>query len=185
MKYLHTALALLTCCYLGATASRITPSGWNFVQNGTSGILALEAIIVSPTLALFFDKASNDPLVVDGASAWGALWNMETNTATPIKVVSDTFCASGAFLSNGSMVSKINPVLYLFKFLSVYVKVLIFGRSALEDMSQPMVQSHPRLMDGWGYVYSSLVLILLVPIAHFLTTPKRCIWQRRDGTLRV
>ena len=67
--------------------------------------MALEAIIVSPTLALFFDRASNDPLVIGGASAWGALWNMETNTATPIKVVSDTFCASGAFLSNGSMVS--------------------------------------------------------------------------------
>ena len=100
MRYSHTALALLPCHCLGAAAS-----GWNFVQNGTSGILALEAIIVSPTLALFFDRASNDPLVIDGAPAWGALWNMETNTATPIKVISDTFCASGAFLSNGSMVS--------------------------------------------------------------------------------
>jgi hypothetical protein len=31
---------------------------------------------------------------------------LETNIATPIKVVSDTFCASGGFLSNGSMVKQ-------------------------------------------------------------------------------
>ncbi|KAF5359492.1 hypothetical protein D9756_002906 [Leucocoprinus leucothites] len=80
-------------------------SGWNFVQNGTSGILALEAIVVSPTLAIFFDRATNDPMQMNGHPAWGALWNLETNTATPLDVVTDSFCASGAMLSNGSMVS--------------------------------------------------------------------------------
>ena len=79
-------------------------AGWNFVQNGTSGILALEAIIVSPTLAVFFDRASNDPLMINNNPAWGALWNLETNTASPLLVISDTFCASGGFLSNGTMV---------------------------------------------------------------------------------
>lgn len=80
-------------------------AGWNFVQNGTSGVLALEAIIVSPTLAIFFDRASNDPLMINNNPAWGALWNLETNTASPLLVISDTFCASGGFLSNGTMVS--------------------------------------------------------------------------------
>ncbi|KAJ3517317.1 hypothetical protein NLJ89_g578 [Agrocybe chaxingu] len=78
---------------------------WNFVQNGTSGVLALEAVFVSPTLAIFFDRASNDPLMINDAAAWGALWNMETNTATALSVISDSFCASGGFLSNGTMVS--------------------------------------------------------------------------------
>lgn len=77
---------------------------WNFVQNGTSGVLALEAIFVSPTLAVFFDRASDDPLQIDGHAAWGALWNIETNTASPLNVISDTFCASGTMLSNGTMV---------------------------------------------------------------------------------
>jgi len=81
------------------------PSGWNFVQNGTTGILALELIIVSPTLAIMFDRASNDALMIDGHPAWGALWDMQTNTATALDVLTDTFCASGALLSNGSMVS--------------------------------------------------------------------------------
>ncbi|KAJ7916299.1 glyoxal oxidase precursor [Mycena leptocephala] len=77
-----------------------------FVQNGTSGILALEAIIVSPTLALFFDfSQTGGPLMINGHSAWGALWNLETNQPTALDLVSDTFCASGGLLSNGTMVS--------------------------------------------------------------------------------
>ncbi|KAJ3568946.1 hypothetical protein NP233_g5380 [Leucocoprinus birnbaumii] len=79
--------------------------GWHFVQNGTSGVIALESIIVSDTLAIFFDNATNNPLQINGRSAWGALWNLETNTASPLEVRSNTFCASGGFLSNGTMVS--------------------------------------------------------------------------------
>ncbi|KAF9444369.1 copper radical oxidase [Macrolepiota fuliginosa MF-IS2] len=79
--------------------------GWHFIQNGTSGIIALESIVVSDTLAIFFDRATDDPLQIKNHSAWGALWNMETNTASPLDLVSDTFCASGGFLSNGTMVS--------------------------------------------------------------------------------
>jgi hypothetical protein len=78
---------------------------WEFVQNGTSGVLALEAIVVSPTLAIFFDRATNDPLMIDGHTAWGALWNLETNRATALNLITDSFCASGGFLSNGTMVS--------------------------------------------------------------------------------
>lgn len=81
--------------------------GWHFVQNGTTGVLALEAMVVSPTLVIMFNRPGNDPLQVNGHPAWGALWNFETNTATAINVLTDTFCASGAFLSNGTMVRKI------------------------------------------------------------------------------
>jgi len=105
MKYSY-ALPLFALARLAAGATTGAPAQWHFVQNGTSGILALEAIFVSPTLAIFFDRASNDPLMVDGHAAWGALWNMETNTASALDVVSDTFCASGGFLSNGTMVKK-------------------------------------------------------------------------------
>ena len=77
---------------------------WAFIQHGTSGVLALEAIVVSPTLVIFFDRAMDDPLQINNHSAWGALWNLETNTATPLNLITNTFCASGALLSNGSMV---------------------------------------------------------------------------------
>ncbi|KAF8987234.1 copper radical oxidase [Cyathus striatus] len=95
----------LAATFVGLANSAAVAPGWHFVQNGTSGVLALETIIVSPTLAIFFDRATNDPLQVNGHTAWGALWDFETNTATALNVLSDSFCASGALLSNGTMVS--------------------------------------------------------------------------------
>jgi len=101
MRYL---LSHLSPIILLTGVTSVIGAGWEFVQNGTSGILALEAIVVSPTLAIFFDRASNDPLLIDGHSAWGALWNFQTNTASPLRTITDTFCGSGGFLSNGTMV---------------------------------------------------------------------------------
>jgi hypothetical protein len=98
----HLVYALFAAIFSGTL---VTGAGWEFVQNGTSGILALEAIIVSPTLALFFDfSQTGGPLMINGHSAWGALWNLETNQPTALDLVSDTFCASGGLLSNGTMV---------------------------------------------------------------------------------
>lgn len=77
---------------------------WTFTQKGHSGIVALESIVVSPNLVVFFDLASDDPLQVNNHSAWGALWNLQTSQVTPLDLVTNTFCASGALLSNGTMV---------------------------------------------------------------------------------
>jgi hypothetical protein len=53
-----------------------------------------------------FDRATNDPLKTpNGKVAWGQLWNLETSQTTALELISDTFCASGAILSNGTMVS--------------------------------------------------------------------------------
>ncbi|PPQ85496.1 hypothetical protein CVT25_006576 [Psilocybe cyanescens] len=100
MRHLSQVLAFAVSVYGAALSPK-----WEFVQNGTSGILALEAIVVSPTLAIFFDRATNDPMQIDGHPAWGALWNFRTNTATPLRLITDSFCASGGFLSNGTMAS--------------------------------------------------------------------------------
>lgn len=100
--------------------------GWHFVQNGTSGVIALESIIVSDTLAIFFDRATNDPLEVDGHPAWGALYNLNTNTASPLNPVTDSFCASGGFLSNGTMVRS--------TILQILSSWLIAHRSVLADI---------------------------------------------------
>nr|VWO96342.1 Nitrogen assimilation transcription factor nit-4 [Ganoderma boninense] len=89
-----------------AAPSASEAAKWQFnLKNSTSGIVALESIVVSPTLVVFFDRASNDPLQINNHSAWGALWNLETDTVAPLDVLTNSFCASGALLSNGTMAS--------------------------------------------------------------------------------
>ncbi|KAI0089706.1 glyoxal oxidase N-terminus-domain-containing protein [Irpex rosettiformis] len=91
-----------------AASSLAAPSApqWRFdLKKTTSGIVALEAIVVSPSLVVMFDRASDDPLQINNHSAWGALWDLETSTVRPLDVLTNSFCASGALLSNGSMVS--------------------------------------------------------------------------------
>ncbi|KAJ7659856.1 glyoxal oxidase N-terminus-domain-containing protein [Mycena rosella] len=96
------SLLLPSCLALAASSA----PQWRFdLKNTSSGIVAIEAIVVSPTLILMFDRATNDTLQVNNHSAWGALWNLESSTVTPLNVLSNSFCASGALISNGSMVS--------------------------------------------------------------------------------
>ncbi|KAJ7218926.1 glyoxal oxidase N-terminus-domain-containing protein [Mycena rebaudengoi] len=79
---------------------------WTFVQNGSSGVIPVELITISPTLMLMYDRADGNPLLLpDGERAWAALWNLETNTPIPVSSITDTFCAGGAFISNGTLVS--------------------------------------------------------------------------------
>lgn len=51
------------------------------------------------------DRVLGDPLQIDGHQAWVELWNLETNTGFALNAITDTFCASGSLLSNGTMVS--------------------------------------------------------------------------------
>lgn len=87
-----------------SSAASSTPR-WRFdLKNTTSGVVGLESIVVSPTLVLFLDRATDDPLQINNHSAWGALWNLETSTVTPLDLITNSFCASGALISNGSAV---------------------------------------------------------------------------------
>ncbi|KAI0080794.1 glyoxal oxidase precursor [Panus rudis PR-1116 ss-1] len=103
MKFLSFTLVPFLAALIDAAPSA---PGWRFdLKKETSGIVALESIVVSPTLVIFFDRASDDPLQINNHSAWGALWNLETSTVTPLDVLTNSFCASGALLSNGTMAS--------------------------------------------------------------------------------
>ncbi|KAJ6451693.1 glyoxal oxidase N-terminus-domain-containing protein [Mycena vitilis] len=100
MRNLLSLLSVLA----GVTAQRTIQ--WTFVQNGTSGVIPVELITISPTLMLMYDRADGNPLLFpNGEKAWAAIWDLETNTPTPISSVTDTFCAGGAFISNGTLVS--------------------------------------------------------------------------------
>jgi len=155
--------SLATYLALGLAPRLVAAStGWHFVQNGTSGIVALESIVVSDNLVIFFDRATNDPLQINGHTAWGALYNLETNTASPLDLKTDSFCASGGFLSNGTMVSLITPA---------PSHGLIFHRSVLEATS---LEFRKHMMVGWESASGNLVTIPVEEVAHCSKTQRLC-----------
>ncbi|KZV92674.1 glyoxal oxidase precursor [Exidia glandulosa HHB12029] len=91
---------------LVAGAPGPTEPRWRFdLKETPSGVVAMQMVVVSPTLVLLLDRQQDDPLQINNHSAWGALWDLSTSTVRPLDVITNTFCASGALLSNGSMVS--------------------------------------------------------------------------------
>ncbi|KAI0316193.1 glyoxal oxidase precursor [Amylostereum chailletii] len=97
-------LSLLATSTLALAATSVPQ--WSFdLKETLSGIVALESIVVSPTLVVMFDRIGDDPLQINNHSAWGALWNLETSTVKALDVVTNTFCATGGLISNGTMVS--------------------------------------------------------------------------------
>ncbi|KAH8984028.1 copper radical oxidase [Lactarius akahatsu] len=89
-----------------ARIAQTAPHGWTLVQKGTTGVNAMQLAVVSATHALILDKVEHNPLTVDNRHpAWGALFNLDTYAVTPLRVRSNSFCAGGAFLGNGTLVS--------------------------------------------------------------------------------
>ena len=82
-------------------------TGWTLVQKGTTGVNAMQLAIISSTHALIMDKVEHNPLTVStsGRPAWGALYNLATHAVTPLRVQSNSFCAGGAFLGNGTLIN--------------------------------------------------------------------------------
>jgi hypothetical protein len=70
-----------------------------------TGVNAMQLVIISPSHAIIMDKIEHNPLMVNGHPTWGALYNFNTYQVTPLPMKSNSFCASGAFLSNSTLVS--------------------------------------------------------------------------------
>lgn len=84
-----------------------TPSGpnaWTLTSGGNSGVVMTHVAVTTSDTMLVIDRKENNPLLkADGKPAWGAVWNLQSNTARPLNIVTHSFCSSGNFLSNGTM----------------------------------------------------------------------------------
>ncbi|KAI0313341.1 copper radical oxidase [Amylostereum chailletii] len=88
-----------------AAPAQTSGSQWTLTQQGTTGVHAMQLAIISPTHALIMDKVEHNPLTIDGHPAWGALLNLNTYAVKPLHVQSNSFCAGGTFLGNGTMIN--------------------------------------------------------------------------------
>ncbi|KZT61288.1 copper radical oxidase [Calocera cornea HHB12733] len=73
---------------------------------GNSGVSAQQMFLGTLNKVYILDKTENNPnLQVDGFPAWGSEYDLETDTVRGMFVLSNTFCAAGASLGNGSWVN--------------------------------------------------------------------------------
>ncbi|KAF8522526.1 hypothetical protein JB92DRAFT_3094236 [Gautieria morchelliformis] len=65
----------------------------------------MQVTVVSPTHAIIFDKVEHNYVSIGGHPAWGMLYDLNTDETWPFLLESNSFCASGLFLSNGMLIS--------------------------------------------------------------------------------
>ncbi|KAF8480544.1 hypothetical protein JB92DRAFT_2837655 [Gautieria morchelliformis] len=79
--------------------------GWSLIQRGLTGVSAMQVTVVSPTHAIIFDKVEHSYASIGGHPAWGVLYDLNTDETRLFLLESNSFCASGLFLSNGTLIS--------------------------------------------------------------------------------
>ncbi|KAJ7843044.1 glyoxal oxidase N-terminus-domain-containing protein [Mycena leptocephala] len=124
MFQLLVTLASLARCALSSDVSSpsvldppftFASGAWSLVQQGTSGVSGMQLAIVTETTAVIFDKVEHNPLMTeDGNPAWTAELNLNTHVVRPLHALSNTWCATGSFLGNGTLLSSGgNPIVFL------------------------------------------------------------------------
>jgi hypothetical protein len=91
--------------FLDSRMDSLPSSKWSLVQEGTTGVHAMQLAIISSSQALIVDKVEHNPLTINGHPAWAALYNLNTHAVKPLNMQSNSFCAGGTFLSNGTMIN--------------------------------------------------------------------------------
>ena len=82
-----------------------TSDSWELRQKGTTGVAAMQLAIISSTHAIIIDKVEHNPLTIDQHPAWGALFNLNTYAIKALHMKSNSFCAGGSFLGNGTLIN--------------------------------------------------------------------------------
>lgn len=77
----------------------------NDKANSNLRVMIHVAVATIDTVFVLDRKQSNPLLKANGKPAWGAVWNLKTNTARPLNIITHSFCSSGSFLSNGTRMS--------------------------------------------------------------------------------
>ncbi|EFP84046.1 uncharacterized protein PGTG_09759 [Puccinia graminis f. sp. tritici CRL 75-36-700-3] len=74
---------------------------------GTTGVSAQQFFVGGINKVYILDKAENNPLRLPGTNkpAWATEYDLRTNTFRTMEVATNTFCAEGAALSNGTRIS--------------------------------------------------------------------------------
>ncbi|KAJ7758521.1 glyoxal oxidase [Mycena maculata] len=73
-----------------------------FADGGNTQVSAMMMFVGNSQKVYILDKAEGNAAQINGHPAWGAVWDIDTHEAVVMDVVTNTFCASGMHLPNGS-----------------------------------------------------------------------------------
>ncbi|KAI6125929.1 putative copper radical oxidase [Pisolithus croceorrhizus] len=87
-----------------ASSSRLVyaQSAGSIAQVGDSLVSAMMMFLGNEEKVYILDKAEGNSAQINGHPAWGSAWDINSHTATLMEVYTNTFCASGMHLPNGS-----------------------------------------------------------------------------------
>ncbi|KAF9218908.1 glyoxal oxidase [Gyrodon lividus] len=74
----------------------------SFVQAGSTLVSAMMMFLGNEEKVYILDKTEGNAAQIDGHPAWGSVWDINTHQAMTMSVLTNTFCASGMHLPNGS-----------------------------------------------------------------------------------
>ncbi|GEM09311.1 copper radical oxidase [Rhodotorula toruloides] len=77
-----------------------------WAQASVSGVAAMQVTLVDDDHIVIYDKAETNPLHNNaGESVWGAVYSISTQKVRPLDLKTNSFCAGGGWISNGTLVS--------------------------------------------------------------------------------
>ncbi|THU91946.1 hypothetical protein K435DRAFT_800864 [Dendrothele bispora CBS 962.96] len=92
--------------FIPSASGAYVSGDWVLTQDGTTGVSALQAAVVTESTIIILDKSENNPLLNNrGTPASASELNLKTRTVRPLSgAVSNVWCSGGGFLSNGTFI---------------------------------------------------------------------------------
>ncbi|KAG9082086.1 hypothetical protein FRC06_005230 [Ceratobasidium sp. 370] len=73
-------------------------------QGGSTGVAAMQLTVASDSTVVIIDKFEQNVLHDEtDHPVWGAVYSTKTDTARPLHLVTNSFCATGTWISNGTL----------------------------------------------------------------------------------
>ncbi|KAF8066985.1 DUF1929-domain-containing protein [Lyophyllum atratum] len=97
--------SVLALWLASASSSVLAATAGSFADGGNTLVSAMMMFLGNTEKVYILDKAEGNAAQVNGHPAWGSVWDIGTRQAKVMDVRSNTFCASGMHLPNGSYVT--------------------------------------------------------------------------------
>ncbi|KAK7062639.1 hypothetical protein VNI00_000127 [Paramarasmius palmivorus] len=88
-----------------STGSALAATAGSFADGGNTQVSAMMMFVGNNEKVYILDKAESNAAQVNGHSAWGSAWDLNTHQADVMDVRTNVFCAGGMHLPNGSYVT--------------------------------------------------------------------------------